>query len=75
MGDPNIVPEVVGSLLSGPQSKVPLIFENSQWLRVSGLAGFVGPYWTLQRRNCSRLLIAIGPECLEYVGGFRLLGP
>ena len=26
IGDPNIVPEIVGSLLKGPQSKVPRIF-------------------------------------------------
>ena len=29
IGDPNIVPKIVGSLLSGPQNKVPLIFGNS----------------------------------------------
>ena len=29
IGDPNILPEIVGSLLEGPQNKVPLIFGNS----------------------------------------------
>ena len=29
IGDPNIVPYVVGSLLQGPQNKVPLIFGDS----------------------------------------------
>ena len=30
IGDPNIVPYVVGSLVDGPQNKVPLIFGNSR---------------------------------------------
>ena len=30
MGDTNIVPYIVGSLLKKPQNKVPLIFGNSQ---------------------------------------------
>ena len=29
MGDPNIVPKLVGSLILGTQNKVPLIFGNS----------------------------------------------
>ena len=29
MGNPNIVPYIVGPLLEGPQKKVPLIFGNS----------------------------------------------
>ena len=29
IGDPNIVPKIVRSLLSGPQNTVPLIFRNS----------------------------------------------
>ena len=29
IGDPNIVPQIVGSLLQGPQNNVPLIFGNS----------------------------------------------
>ena len=28
IGDPNIAPQLVGSLLEGPQNKVPLIFGN-----------------------------------------------
>ena len=34
IGDPNIVPQIVGSLLLGPQNKVPLIFgklPNQGW--------------------------------------------
>ena len=30
IGDPNIVPQIVGSLLQGPQDKVPQIFGNSR---------------------------------------------
>ena len=30
IGDPNIAPNLVGSLLQGPQDKVPLIFGKSQ---------------------------------------------
>ena len=30
IGRPDIVPEIVGSLLQGPQSKIPLNFGNSQ---------------------------------------------
>ena len=33
IGDPNIVPQIVGSLLEGPQNKVLLIFGNSQIFR------------------------------------------
>ena len=29
IGDPHIAPEIVGSLLSGPPDKVPLVFGNS----------------------------------------------
>ena len=29
IGDPNIAPQIVGSLLEGHQNKVPLIFGNS----------------------------------------------
>ena len=29
IGDPNIVLQIVGSILQGPQNKVPLIFGNS----------------------------------------------
>ena len=29
IGDPNIVPQIVGYLLQGPPNKVPLIFGNS----------------------------------------------
>ena len=31
MGDPNIVPEIVGSLLQGPPNKVPLVLGNSHF--------------------------------------------
>ena len=33
IGDPKIVLEIAGSLLQGPQNKVPLIFGNSQIVR------------------------------------------
>ena len=29
IGDPNIVPQIEGSLVQGPQNKVPLVFGNS----------------------------------------------
>ena len=29
IGDPNLVPEIVGSLVYGPLNRVPLIFGNS----------------------------------------------
>ena len=32
IGDPNIAPYLVGSVLSGPPNKVPLIFGNSKTL-------------------------------------------
>ena len=45
IGDPNIVPQIVGSLLEGPQNKVLLIFGNSQifrscWGSGLGVTGF-----------------------------------
>ena len=39
IGDPNKVPEIVGALLQGPQSKVPHIFGNSQIMNSKAVAG------------------------------------
>ena len=40
IGDPNLVPQYVGSLLYGPQNKVPPIFGNSNF----GFRGYLrGP--------------------------------
>ena len=35
IGDPNLVPLIVGSLLTGPQNQVLLNFGNSQFLPIS----------------------------------------
>ena len=42
IGDPNILPQIVGSLLRGSQNEVPLIFGNSQIYMVPLRLGFYG---------------------------------